>query len=74
MPPRQEFIQAKLKPHIQGIACPQNDQNKKSMGQYYCGTPPIDLRQEGGRSRTTVFFDDKLELVNQVFPNGNEFQ
>ena len=55
------------------MACPENDQHKKSFMQGFCGTPPIDLRQEAGRNRTTVFFDDKLELVNEVFPNGNEF-
>ena len=73
MHPRQQFIEGRLKPHIEGMACPENDQHKKSFMQGFCGTPPIDLRQEAGRNRTTVFFDDKLELVNEVFPNGNEF-
>ena len=61
--PRQQFIEGKLKPHIQGVACAENDQHRKSFAQNFCGTPPIDLRQEGGRGRSLIFFDDSLELV-----------
>lgn len=69
---REEFIETRLKPHIEGIPCRENDEHLKSFFQNYCGTPPIDLREEGGgRNRSSVFFDNNLELVNEVFPNGN---
>lgn len=71
---REEFIETRLKPHIEGIPCHENDRNLKSFLQNFCGTPPIDLREDaGGRNRSSVYFDDNLELVNEVFPNGNEF-
>ena len=53
------------------MVCRENDDRKKSFIQGFCGTPPLDLRQDGGRNHTTVFFDDRLELVHDVFPNGN---
>lgn len=34
----------------------------------------MDLRQDSSRSRGLVYFDDNMELVNEVFPNGNEFE
>jgi hypothetical protein len=33
--------------------------------------PPIDLRSEKGLNNTEVIFDDKLDLVKEVFPNGD---
>jgi hypothetical protein len=44
------------------------------MLQNFCGIPPVDLRDDAALKRNSaVFFDDQLELVNEVFPNGNEF-
>ena len=35
----------------------------------------MDLRDEGVlRGRTHVYKDSHLQLVNEVFPNGNEFE
>lgn len=56
------------------MASKENDERRKTFLQSYCGTPPLDLRQDGGRNRTLVYFDDNMELVNEIFPNGNEFE
>lgn len=70
---REEFIETRLKPHIEGMACRENDGRLKTFLQTFCGAPPLDLRQDGGRSHTQTYFDDNLELLSEVFPNGNEF-
>jgi hypothetical protein len=71
---REEFIETRLKPHIEGMVSRENDDRRKSLLQNYCGAPPVDLRQEGGRGHSLVYFDETNELVNEVFPNGNEFE
>ncbi len=44
----------------------------KSIVNSVLGIPPVDLRAET-RNKVEAIFDDKLDLVSQVFPNGNEF-
>jgi hypothetical protein len=71
--PREDFVENRLKPHLESVAGGEHNQRRKSMMQNLCGTPPVDLR-EGRQRKSEVFFDDQLELVNEVFPNGNEFE
>lgn len=71
---REDFIENRLKPHLEGVAGGEHNRRRKSTIQNLCGTPPVDLREGRQRGKSEVFFDDQLELVNEVFPNGNEFE
>lgn len=75
MPYREEFTERVLKPYLEAVPGPENDRREKSLVQGFCGVPPVDLREEGVlRGRSHVFKDAGLELINEVFPNGNEFE
>ena len=68
---REEFVEGRLKGCIREMGA---GSNAKSFFQSFCGVPPVDLRQEGARATTSVYVDESLELVSEVFPNGNEFE
>lgn len=48
-------------------------QRTKSSIQSFFNIPPVDLRNEQGLNDTQVFTDDKLDILKEVFPNGDEF-
>jgi hypothetical protein len=36
--------------------------------------PPEDLRNENGLNEIRMYLDDDLEIMKEVFPNGDEFE
>ena len=58
--PREDFVENRLKPHLEGVAGGQHNRRTKSTLQNLCGTPPVDLREGRQRGKSEVFFDDQL--------------
>lgn len=67
---REEFIERKLKPYLDVIGR-EGSNRSKSVTESMFGFPPIDLRDPDSIRNNLVIFDEKYEIVSEVFPNGN---
>ena len=70
---REDFVEKKLKPYLEQISR-ESSNRTKSMTQSMFGFPPVDLRDPNSLRNNLVIFDDKMDIVSEVFPNGNEFE
>jgi hypothetical protein len=58
--PREDFVENRLKPHLESVVAGEHNRRRKSTLQNLCGTPPVDLREGRQRGKSEVFFDDQL--------------
>ncbi|MEQ1790523.1 MAG: hypothetical protein ABL857_08775 [Rickettsiales bacterium] len=74
--PREIFVD-ELTKHLELInSNRENDLRKKSLLESMCSIPSMNLRDEKSlrSNESKAYIDDKLDLVTEVFPNGNEFE
>ena len=71
---RDDFVERKLKPYLEVISREGSNRTKTTTESLF-GFPPVDLRENNALKNTNlVIFDDKMDIVSDVFPNGNEFE
>ena len=69
--PREEFVQKKLKPYLEVISR-EGSNRTKTIPERVFGFPPVDLRENDAlRNNNLAIFDENMDIVSEVFPNGN---